>query len=212
MDRHLGFFCLAVALCLLQTDAMKQRRKTKGRAGVRVWIAAIAIVGALFVIGDKNPQLRQSLEQVLQEIITGEPSREQHAGSVRVIDGDTLDLAGMRVRLYAIDAPEAAQICQRSGQEWACGTDATKALEAEIGSLDVSCEEQDIDRYDRVVGICHAGSRNLNAWMVRNGWAVAYRQYGGDLYAPDEIVARVAQRGLWGSDFVMPWDWRKGAR
>ncbi|QDA35697.1 thermonuclease family protein (plasmid) [Paracoccus liaowanqingii] len=95
---------------------------------------------------------------------------------------------------------------------WACGTDATRALEAEIGSLDVICEEQDIDRYDRVVGICHAGSGNLNAWMVRNGWAVAYRQYCGDLYAPGEIVARVARRGLWSGDFVMPWDWRKGAR
>lgn len=149
---------------------------------------------------------------MLQEIITGEPPREQHAGSVRVIDSDTLDLAGTRVRLYGIDAPEAAQICQRSGQKWACGTDATKALEAEIGSLHVSCDEQDIDRYDRVVGICHIGSMNVNAWMVRNGWAVAYRQYGGDLYAPDEIVARVAQRGLWTSDFVMPWDWRKGDR
>ncbi|TGN31161.1 hypothetical protein E4L95_23805, partial [Paracoccus liaowanqingii] len=61
---------------------------------MKVWITAIAIVGTLFVIGDRNPQLRQSLEEVLQEIITGEPSREKYAGSVRIIDGDTLDLGG----------------------------------------------------------------------------------------------------------------------
>ena len=123
-----------------------------------------------------------------------------------------LDLSGMRVRLYGIDAPEAAQTCQRNGREWACGTDAMRALETEIGSLGVSCEEQDIDRYDRVVGICHTGSRDLNAWMVRSGWAVAYRQYGGEVYDGEEVMARVAQRGLWSSDFVMPWDWRRGER
>ena len=190
----------------------KQRHKAKRRTDPKIWIAAIAIVGALFVIGDKNLQLRQSLEEVLQEIITGQPSREQHTGSVRVIDGDTVDLSGMRVRLYGIDAPEAAQTCQRNGREWACGTDAMRALKTEIGSLGVSCEEQDIDRYDRVVGICHTGSRDINAWMVRSGWAVAYRQYGGEVYDGEEVVARVAQRGLWSSDFVMPWDWRRGER
>lgn len=190
----------------------KQRRKARRRTDPKIWIAAIAIVGALFVIGDKNLQLHQSLEEDLQEIITGEPSREQHTGSVRVIDGDTVDLSGMRVRLYGIDAPEAAQTCQRNGREWACGTDAMRALEAEIGRLNVSCYKHGIDRYDRVVGICHTGSRDLNAWMVRSGWAVAYRQYGGEVYDGEEVVARVAQRGLWSSDFVMPWDWRRGER
>ena len=190
----------------------KQRHKAKRRTDPKIWIAAIAIVGALFVIGDKNLQLRQSLEEVLQEIITGQPSREQHTGSVRVIDGDTVDLSGMRVRLYGIDAPEAAQTCQRNGREWACGTDAMRALEAEIGRLNVSCYEHGIDRYDHVGGICHTGSRDLNAWMVRSGWAVAYRQYGGEVYDGEEVVARVAQRGLWSSDFVMPWDWRRGER
>lgn len=191
---------------------MKRRRKTDRRRGLRVWIAALAIVGALFVIGDRNPQLRQALEEVLQEIATGEPPRARHAGAARVVDGDTLDLAGTRVRLHGIDAPETAQTCRRSGRNWACGTDATRALEAEIGGRTVNCEEQDIDRYGRVVGICHAGSQDLNAWMVRSGWAVAYRQYGGDTYDADELVARVAQRGLWSSDFVMPWDWRRGER
>ncbi|MBM3603547.1 MAG: thermonuclease family protein [Alphaproteobacteria bacterium] len=190
----------------------KQRRRTKRPTGPKVWIATIVLVGVLFVIGDRNPQLRQALEEVLQELLTGEPPRARHAGAVRVVDGDTLDLSGTRVRLYGIDAPEGGQTCRRGRQDWACGAEATHALKAEIGSRDVTCEEQDIDRYGRVVGICHAGSRDLNAWMVRSGWAVAYRQYGGDLYDAEERVARLAQRGLWSSDFVMPWDWRRGQR
>lgn len=194
------------------TSPVEQRRRTRKRAGPRVWLTAVVLVGALFVIGDNSPQFRQALEETLQEILTSEPSPEQHAGAVYVVDGDTLDVAGRRVRLFGIDAPEAAQTCRRNGWEWGCGIDATRALEAEIGSHNVSCREQDIDRYGRVVAICHAGSQNLNAWMVRNGWAVAYRRYGGDLYNPEELVARVAQRGLWGSDFVMPWDWRRGER
>ena len=74
------------------------------------------------------------------------------------------------------------------------------------------CEEQDIDFYRRVVGICHAGPRVLNAWMVKSGWAVAYRRYGGGLDDAEETVAWVAQRGIWSGKFVMPWHWRHGER
>ncbi|WP_205961991.1 thermonuclease family protein [Paracoccus aestuarii] len=190
----------------------KRRRKAKNTPGLKGWLAALAIVAALFVIGDSNPQLRQMLEGMIQEIITGEPPTQRHAGSVRVLDGDTLDVAGTRVRLFGIDAPETAQTCTRGGRQWNCGAEATQALATQIGGQDVTCEERDIDRYGRVVGICHAGTRDLNAWMVRNGWAVAYRRYGGDIYDADEIVARVAQRGVWSGSFVMPWDWRRGER
>ena len=191
---------------------MKKSRKTKRRAGPRVWLAAIALVAALFLIGDDNPQLRQALTEMLQEVITGEPLADQQEGNATVIDGDTLDVAGARVRLFGIDAPEAGQTCRRAGRNWACGADAEKALVSVIAGREVRCEEQDRDRYGRIVGICRAGSENLNAWMVENGWAVAYRQYGGRIYNPEEVVARVAQRGIWSSEFAMPWDWRKGER
>ncbi|MFN3273318.1 MAG: thermonuclease family protein [Paracoccus sp. (in: a-proteobacteria)] len=156
--------------------------------------------------------LPPALKDMLRDILPGMPATEQRAGDTRVIDGDTLEVAGTRVRLFGIDAPEAAQTCRRAGREWACGTDAGTALVAVIAGRKVTCEKQDTDRYGRMVGICWAGSENLNAWMVQNGWAVAYRQYGGKLYDPEEILARVTQRGMWGSEFVMPWDWRKGAR
>lgn len=191
---------------------MKKRRKAKRLAGPKVWLTAIILVAGLFLLGDENPQLRRTLEGMLQEVTGGRPPPERHAGGVRVIDGDTLDVAGSRVRLYGIDAPEAAQTCRRNGRIWACGTDSERALVSAIAGREVRCEQQDQDRYGRVVGICWAGSENLNAWMVENGWAVAYRRYGGTIYDAEELLARAATRGVWGSEFVMPWDWRRGER
>lgn len=191
---------------------MRKRLKTKRHAGPKVWLAAIALGAGLFLIGDENPQLRRILEEMLQEVITGGPPAEQHTGSARVIDGYTLDVAGSRVRLYGLDAPDAAQTCRRNGRNWACGADAEKALVSAISGQEVICEEQDRDRYGRIVGICLAGSENLNAWMVENGWAVAYRQYGGKSFDPEGVVARAAGRGVWSGEFVMPWDWRNSER
>lgn len=156
---------------------MKKRRKAKHRAGPKVWFTAIVLVAGLFLVGDKNPQLRRTLEGMLQEVTGSGPPPERHAGGARVIDGDTLGVAGSRVRLYGIDAPEAGQTCRRTGRSWACGTDSEKALVSAITGREVRCEQQDRDRYGRVVGICWAGSENLNAWMVENGGAVAYRRH-----------------------------------
>lgn len=189
---------------------MRKRLAKKRRTGRSVWLAAIAIIAALFLIGDDNPQLRRTLETMLQDVISGEPAPEHHVGNSHVVDGDTLDLGGTRIRLFGIDAPETSQTCKRDGRVWGCGAEAEAALVSVISGRDVSCEEQDTDRYGRIVGICRAGTENLNAWMVANGWAVAYRQYGGDLYDLDEALARLMQRGIWDSDFVMPWDWRRG--
>jgi endonuclease YncB( thermonuclease family) len=90
----------------------KPRRKQTRRTGVKVWITAVAIVAALFFVGDSSPRLRQALERMLQEVVKEGPAREQHAGTARVIDGDTLDLAGTRIRLFGIDAPEGGQTCR----------------------------------------------------------------------------------------------------
>ena len=72
-------------------------------------------------------------------------------------------------------------------------------------------EERDRDRYGRVVAVCRAAGEDLNAWMVSQGWALAYRQYSRD-YVGEEADARAARRGIWRGDFVEPWDWRPGER
>ena len=132
-------------------------------------------------------------------------------GPARVIDGDTLDVAGVRIRLHGIDAPESKQSCQAGGKRWSCGREATRALRGRIGGRSVSCQERDRDRYGRVVAVCSASGTDLNAWMVAEGWAFAYRRYS-NAYVAQESGARTARRGLWRGDVIPPWDWRKGKR
>ena len=132
-------------------------------------------------------------------------------GQASVIDGDTLEIHGQRIRLHGIDAPEGAQLCYRHREPWPCGRRAAFALADHIGARTVSCEPRDRDRYGRIVAVCFAGGQNLNAWMVRQGWALAYRRYSRD-YIAGEDAAREDGAGMWAGRFTPPWDWRRGER
>ncbi len=132
-------------------------------------------------------------------------------GPARVIDGDTIEVAGPRVRLHGIDAPEADQTCRVGDQEWRCGRDATAQLAEITSGQDVRCEGRDQDRYGRIVAVCFVGDTDLNAWLASEGWALAYRKYSLD-YVDEEDRARASRRGLWRGEFTPPWDWRRGAR
>lgn len=137
------------------------------------------------------------------------PALADVSGPARVVDGDTLDVAGVRVRLLGIDAPEGKQSCERNGVAWLCGQEAAKALRDLVGSSPLSCVEHDRDRYKRSVSVCKLpDGTDLGAFMVSNGHAVAYARYS-KLYVEDEKKAREAKRGLWGGVFEMPWDWRR---
>ena len=132
-------------------------------------------------------------------------------GPAKVIDGDTIKVGGAKIRLHGIDAPESAQICHANDQTYRCGAQATHSLTKRIGGRSVSCEERDRDRYGRIVAVCKAGGEDLNAWLVSEGLALAYRRYSTD-YIAQEQTAREARRGLWRGEFVKPWQWRKGKR
>ena len=135
-------------------------------------------------------------------------------GKPRVIDGDTLEIAGERIRLHGIDAPESEQTCLADGTRWYCGMEAASALAFKIARGWVTCQGEDRDRYGRLIAVCYAGGvggPELNAWLVSEGWALAYRRYSTD-YVAQEQVAREARRGLWRGEFVPPWDWRRGKR
>ena len=135
-------------------------------------------------------------------------------GSVpRIVDADTLDVAGQKVRLQGIDAPESGQSCrQAGGQRYQCGEHATQALRTRIGLDAVTCTIEGRDRYLRALGICYAADgTDLNGWLVSQGHALAYRRYS-TTYVPQEDQAKAAQAGLWAGAFVPPWDWRRGAR
>lgn len=133
-------------------------------------------------------------------------------GVASVIDGDTIEIHGQRIRLFGIDAPEGSQFCVRpNGERWRCAQQSSLALAERIGLATVRCEPRDIDRYRRVVAVCFKGNEDLNRWMVANGWAVAYRRYSVD-YVIDEDAARRKRINMWSGDFEMPWDWRAQRR
>ncbi|WP_341485625.1 thermonuclease family protein [Thioclava sp. GXIMD4215] len=137
---------------------------------------------------------------------------ETISGTASVIDGDTVEIHGRRIRLNAMDAIESRQRCTLpDGKSWNCGRDASFALADKIGRSPLSCSVVDIDRYGRAVAICRLRGEDVGGWMVENGWAVAYRRYGTQ-YVAAEDRARKARRGIWASRFVMPWDWRRGVR
>ena len=127
------------------------------------------------------------------------------------IDGDTLRVESERIRLHGIDAPESAQSCRAGGETWACGEAATRALRGRLAGRPVECTERDRDRYGRIVAVCRVDGADVNAWMVEQGWAVAYRTYSTD-YVSHETAAKAARRGVWRGDFVEPSRWRRGKR
>jgi len=132
-------------------------------------------------------------------------------GKPRVIDGDTLEIAGERIRLHGIDAPEFEQTCVADGKRWHCGLEAASALAFKIARGWVTCQGEDRDKYGRAIAICYAGGvggPELNAWLVSEGWALAYRRYSLD-YVGEEATAREARRGMWRGEFVPPWEWRR---
>lgn len=129
-------------------------------------------------------------------------------GRASVIDGDTVDIRGTRIRLSGIDAPESRQNCRdRLGSQYACGRRAAFALSDKIGTQNLSCHVQDHDKYGRSVATCALGSVDLNGWMVSSGWALAYRQYS-IAYVGAEAEAQTAKLGLWQGEFTPPWEWR----
>ena len=148
---------------------------------------------------------------LLATVLFAAGAQAQLSGRASVTDGDSLRLAGRQVRLHGIDAPESRQTCVANGKRWRCGGAATRALRRRLAGRSVTCQQKDRDRYGRVVAVCRVGGRDINRWMVRQGWALAYRRYSR-AYVGEEKAARAARRGLWRGRFVAPWKWRRGER
>lgn len=128
-----------------------------------------------------------------------------------VVDGDSFELLGVRVRLFGVDAPYPDQTCQLNGAPWNCGLDARWALSDRIGLNWVVCVERGRDPDGSVSALCYLGGiggPDLNGWIVARGWALARRQES-PAYVAQEEAARQAGRGLWRSRFVPPREWRQ---
>lgn len=138
-------------------------------------------------------------------------------GRASVIDGDTIEITGQRIRLHGIDAPESSQWCEdEAGERYRCGRDAAFFLDAMLKGRAALCDHMDTDRYGRIIGRCYFndadhGLVDVNATMVHMGHAIAYRRYSRDFVANEED-ARKARRGIWRGRFQAPWDWRRANR
>lgn len=136
-------------------------------------------------------------------------------GQAHVLDGDTIEVHGRRIRLHGIDAPELQQECRRdagrNATPYACGAEAKAALERIIRGNMVLCKPQGHDAYGRILAACTARSIDIGREMVRQGWAVAYTRYSL-AYVLEEVEARIANRALWAGDFEKPEDWRHRRR
>ena len=136
--------------------------------------------------------------------------QEAHAATddVHVVDGDTIKIGETTYRLHGIDAPEAGQRCNTSGTgEWSCGREAIGALEELVLGRAVTCDHRGTDDYDRVIAVCTADGRDVNAAMVDSGMAWAFRRFSDD-YAANEDRARASGVGVWRADTQTPWDYR----
>ena len=148
------------------------------------------------------------------------------SGIPRIMDGDTVEVSGKRVRLLGIDAPELKQFCTNTStmSNFPCGAIAKNALVQKVGTFPMVCAVQEkTDVFGRLLGYCgirvnastlaSRPASSLNAWMVRSGNALAYRQYS-TAFIDQEEAAKKSKQGLWAKNvkFEEPWEWRKSQR
>ncbi len=149
---------------------------------------------------------------ILACVLLGSPAAARTlTGTATVVDGDSLEVAGQRIRLFGIDAPEASQTCDREGQAWACGLASADRLRSLVGGDKVVCNGNEVDQYGRLLAICTVAGVDLNQMMVADGWATAFRRYS-EAYSADETRARAGKLGLWSSSFEAPGDYRAEER
>lgn len=132
-------------------------------------------------------------------------------GRASVIDGDTIEIRGERVRLHGVDAPESRQLCQDAGgKEYRCGQKAALALADWLdGAQPIRCHPLSQDRYGRTVARCSRSGEDVGAWLARSGLALDWPRYSGGEYASAQAEAKRAGRGVWQGTFDLPWEWRR---
>ncbi len=130
------------------------------------------------------------------------------ASHVTVVDGDTIKLGDIKIRFSGIDAPEINQICVASEGKVACGKISRDILITKVTNNKISCTDEGKDFYGRVLGECFVNGESLSRYLVREGFAFAYRKYS-DKFISDEEYAKSNRLGMWSMKFQYPWDYRK---
>jgi endonuclease YncB( thermonuclease family) len=133
---------------------------------------------------------------------------ETISGKPQIVDGDTLIIDGIKIRLNAVDAPETDQSCLNAHNKiYSCGLLSRDRLRTFISQSPIACQTEGTDRYGRYLATCFLRNEDLNSWLVSQGLALAYVQYS-TRYQRIEEQARREGKGLWSGAFIAPWDWR----
>lgn len=133
-------------------------------------------------------------------------------GPATVIDGSHLEVAGRRLKIYGIDAPDPDQTCEdKQGKDYPCGIEARRTLAQLVQGSEVSCQPRGPNQLNETLATCSAGQTDLAQALVAAGWALADRARTL-YYEEDELKARTAKLGLWQGAFLSPLEWRNGER
>ena len=127
---------------------------------------------------------------------------------IKITDGDTIKINGEKIRFSGIDTPELKQTCIKDGEINSCGLTAKQILIDKVAKNKVKCIEEGQDQYKRILAECFVNNESLSSYLVRSGYAFAYRKYSKKFIA-DEDFARINKLGMWSMKFEYPWDFRR---
>ena len=130
------------------------------------------------------------------------------ADNLKIVDGDTIVLNGEKIRFSDIDTPELKQTCMNGNQKVFCGMFAKMLLVKKIGNEIPQCIREGKDTYKRTLAECFINGESLSVFLVRSGYAFAYRKYS-DKFIKEEEFAKKNKLGMWSMKFQYPWDFRK---
>jgi endonuclease YncB( thermonuclease family) len=191
----------------------RQRRLPYSVRSLSPTLLIIAAIAGMQLVGKGDANVGNYIDKATS--LLPRSDGQSIEGRASVIDGDTIEIAGQRIRFNGIDAPEGQQSCKNAGgQAYPCGRQAAKALDNFLAaSRPVRCEFVDWDQYGRFVGNCaRADGRSVQEWLVENGHALDWPRYSAGTYAVQQARAKQARHGVWQGEFREPWEWRAAQR
>ena len=133
------------------------------------------------------------------------------------LDGDDIIIDGQDYRLEGVDAFEGNQVCRAGdGQAEPCGDEARAALAAILAGKQVTCAPTGKRHRNRLIANCRAGGLDIEAELVRSGWAFVRPDFltaarAGELCAI-EAEAKANKAGAWAGAFELPYFQKGGSR
>ena len=110
---------------------------------------------------------------------------------IKIIDGDTIHLNNEKIRFTGIDTPELKQTCKKNSVIIYCGIEARQLLVDKIGKDKVICVREGKDQYKRTLAECFVNDLSLSRYLVREGYAFAYRKYSKKFISDEDFAKKI---------------------